>query len=88
VRGHALAAEQGIATLFRRVYHNPDGYERANEFDFVSYFECDDEAIARVRSGDEFTPRPSPEPRMALRRRRSDLARTPRAALVINAPPL
>jgi hypothetical protein len=45
VRGHALAAEQGIASLFRRVYHNPDGYERPNEFDFVTYFECDDEAL-------------------------------------------
>ncbi len=45
VRGHALAAEQGISTLFRRVYHNPDGYERPNEFDFVTYFECDDEAL-------------------------------------------
>lgn len=45
VKGHALAAEKGIGSLFRRVYHNPDGYERPNEFDFVSYFECDDEAL-------------------------------------------
>lgn len=45
VKGHALAAEKGIATLFRRVYHNPDGYERSGEFDFVSYFECDDESL-------------------------------------------
>jgi hypothetical protein len=45
VKGHALAAEKGIPSLFRRVYHNPDGYERPNEFDFVSYFECDDEAL-------------------------------------------
>ncbi len=45
VRGHAQAAEKGIPTLFRRVYHNPDGYERENEFDFVTYFECDDEAL-------------------------------------------
>jgi len=44
-KGHALAAEKGIPSLFRRVYHNPDGYERPNEFDFVSYFECDDEAL-------------------------------------------
>ena len=41
-KGHALAAECGIASLFRRVYHNPDGYERPNEYDFVTYFECDD----------------------------------------------
>ena len=45
VKGHALAAEKGIPALFRRVYHNPDGYERPNEFDFVSYFECDDDAL-------------------------------------------
>ena len=45
VKGHALAAEKGIGLLFRRVYHNPDGYERANEFDFLTYFECDDEAL-------------------------------------------
>ncbi len=45
VKGHALAAEKGIGSLFRRVYHNPDGYQRANEFDFLTYFECDDEAL-------------------------------------------
>lgn len=45
VKGHALAAEQGITSLFRRVYHNPDGYERPGEFDFVTYFECDDESL-------------------------------------------
>jgi hypothetical protein len=45
VKGHALAAEKGIGSLFRRVYHNPDGYERPGEFDFVSYFECDDESL-------------------------------------------
>ena len=29
VKGHAVAAaERGIPALFRRVYHNPDGYER------------------------------------------------------------
>jgi len=45
VKGHAVAAEKGIGSLFRRVYHNPDGYERENEFDFLTYFECDDEAL-------------------------------------------
>jgi len=44
-KGHARAAEEGIASLFRRVFHNPDGYERPGEFDFVSYFECDDESL-------------------------------------------
>jgi hypothetical protein len=45
VKGHAQAAEKGIPALFRRVYHNPDGYERDGEFDFVTYFECDDEGL-------------------------------------------
>ena len=45
VKGHAQAAEKGIESLFRRVYHNPDGYQRPGEFDFVTYFECDDEAL-------------------------------------------
>ena len=45
VKGHAQAAEQGIPSLFRRIYHNPDGYERLNEFDFLTYFECDDESL-------------------------------------------
>ncbi len=45
VKGHAVAAEQGVASLFRRVYHNPDGYERQGEYDFVTYFECDDESL-------------------------------------------
>ena len=45
VKGHAVAAEKGIGSLFRRVYHNPDGYERPDEFDFLTYFECDDEAL-------------------------------------------
>jgi hypothetical protein len=45
VKGHALAAEKGIASLFRRVYHNPAGYERPEEWDFITYFECDDEAL-------------------------------------------
>jgi hypothetical protein len=45
VKGHAQAAERGIPSLFRRVYHNPDGYEREHEYDFVTYFECDDDAL-------------------------------------------
>jgi hypothetical protein len=45
VKGHAQAAEQGIPSLFRRIYHNPDGYQRPNEFDFLTYFECDDESL-------------------------------------------
>lgn len=46
VKGHALAAEAGIATIYRRLYHNPDGYERDGEYDFLTYFECGDEHLA------------------------------------------
>ena len=46
VKGHAMAAEAGVATIFRRLYHNPDGYQRADEFDFITYFECADEHLA------------------------------------------
>jgi hypothetical protein len=42
VKGHASAAEAGVATLYRRLYHNPDGYRREGEFDFITYFECED----------------------------------------------
>ena len=42
VKGHAKTAEAGITTVFRRLYHNPDGYQRPGEFDFITYFECTD----------------------------------------------
>jgi hypothetical protein len=45
VKGHAHAAEAGIPVLYRRVYHNPDGYQRSGEFDFITYFECADDAL-------------------------------------------
>jgi hypothetical protein len=45
VNGHAKAAEAGIPKIFRRLYHNPDGYQRPNEFDFITYFECTDENV-------------------------------------------
>ena len=50
VKGHAMTAERGIASLFRRVYHNPDGYERPDEFDFLTYFECDDDGLSMFDS--------------------------------------
>ena len=43
--GHAVAAKPGVQTIYRRLYHNPDGYQRANEYDFVTYFECADEHL-------------------------------------------
>lgn len=46
VPGHARTAEAGIPTIFRRLYHNPDGYQREGEFDFITYFECTDEHLA------------------------------------------
>ena len=45
VPGHAKAAEPAIQTIYRRLYHNPDGYQRADEYDFVTYFECADEHL-------------------------------------------
>lgn len=46
VKGHARAAEAGISTIFRKLYYNPDGHGRVNEWDFVTYFECADEHLA------------------------------------------
>jgi hypothetical protein len=45
VKGHAKSAEAGIRKIFRRLYHNPDGYQRENEYDFITYFECTDENL-------------------------------------------
>lgn len=45
VKGHAQAAQAGIGALFRRMYHNPDGYQQPDAYDFITYFECEDEAL-------------------------------------------
>jgi hypothetical protein len=45
VPGHAMAAESGLAVFYKRMYHNPDGHSRPGEFDFVGYFECDDDGL-------------------------------------------
>jgi hypothetical protein len=45
VKGHVQTAEAGIPTIYRRLYHNPDGYQRAREFDFIACFECADEQL-------------------------------------------
>ena len=45
VKGHAAAAEDGISTIYRRLYYNPDGQNRPGEFDFITYFECADEHL-------------------------------------------
>ena len=41
-KGHAVAAEAGIPTIYRRLYYNPDGHDQENQFDFITYFECAD----------------------------------------------
>src|SRR5262249_59229887 len=48
VNGHARTAEPGIGTVFRRLFHNPDGYARPGEYDFVTYFECEDDHVETV----------------------------------------
>ena len=44
-KGHAVAAEAGIPTIYHRLYHNPDGYQQEKQFDFITYFECADEHL-------------------------------------------
>jgi hypothetical protein len=46
VKGHARSADEGIPTIFRKLYHNPDGYQREGQYDFITYFECVDEHLA------------------------------------------
>ena len=38
-KGHALAADAGIACITRRLVHAPQGYGQENGYDFVGYFE-------------------------------------------------
>lgn len=45
VKGHARSAHEGISTIYRRLYYNPDGVNRADEFDFITYFECAEEHL-------------------------------------------
>ena len=42
-KGHALVAEAGISTIYRRPYYNPEGAGRDGEWDFVTYFAYADE---------------------------------------------
>ena len=42
VKGHALAADAGIACITRRLVHAPEGYGREGSYDFVGYFEFAD----------------------------------------------
>ena len=39
VKGHALAADAGVACITRRLVHAPEGYGNDGTYDFVGYFE-------------------------------------------------
>jgi hypothetical protein len=43
--GHALAAAAGITALMRRTYKHPGAPAPSGAYDFVTYFECADEAV-------------------------------------------
>lgn len=45
VPGHARAASEGVGSLYRRLYHNPDGYQSPGLYDFITYFECAQEHL-------------------------------------------
>jgi len=42
-KGHSLAAAAGISCITRRLMHAPDGYGQESAYDFVGYFEFDEE---------------------------------------------
>jgi hypothetical protein len=46
VPGHAKLAEPGLGAFYKRMYHNPDGYSRTGEYDFIGYFECGDDGLS------------------------------------------
>ncbi|HEX7787136.1 MAG TPA: hypothetical protein VF653_13035, partial [Methylomirabilota bacterium] len=43
--GHALATEAGIACLLRRTYKSQTQPPAPGQYDFLTYFECADEAV-------------------------------------------
>ncbi|HSS00309.1 MAG TPA: hypothetical protein VLM79_24795 [Kofleriaceae bacterium] len=43
--GHALASAAGIPALMRRTYKHPSPPAPAGAYDFVTYFECADDAV-------------------------------------------
>jgi hypothetical protein len=50
VKGHALAAEVGVAHINRRLMHAPDGYGDDQNYDFVGYFEFAEEHAPTFRA--------------------------------------
>lgn len=49
-KGHALASEAGISCINRRLVHHPEAYGRPEGYDFVGYFEFDEESINAFRT--------------------------------------
>lgn len=45
VRGHAELGRAAAGRIHRRVFYNPDGEGRQDEWDFIAYFECADEDL-------------------------------------------
>ena len=45
VHGHAALGREAAPKIYRRVYHNPHGPGREGEWDFVTYFECEDQDL-------------------------------------------
>ena len=43
--GHARSVEAGITSVYKKIYHHPDGHGIDGQFDFISYFECADEHL-------------------------------------------
>lgn len=45
VPGHAALGRDAAPHIYRRLYHNPHGPGRPGEWDFVTYFECEDKDL-------------------------------------------
>ena len=45
VPGHAALGRDAAGHISRRLYHNPHGPGRPGEWDFVTYFECEDDHL-------------------------------------------
>ena len=45
VPGHAAIGRDAAPHIYRKLYHNPHGPGRAGEWDFVTYFECEDKDL-------------------------------------------
>jgi hypothetical protein len=49
-KGHALAADAGIPCICRRLVHHPEGYGLPSGYDFVGYFEFNEESVNAFRT--------------------------------------